>query len=316
MMNNEAVVSVSQLVKRFGNFIAVDGISFTIPRGEIFGFLGSNGAGKSTTIRMLCGLLTPTSGSGTVAGFDILRESERIKERIGYMSQKFSLYEDLTVAENIEFYGDIYLVPKDRLAQRKAWVLEMADLTQRASSITGELSAGWKQRLALGCAMLHEPEILFLDEPTGGVDPASRRNFWELIYTVAGEGVTVFVTTHYMDEAEHCDRIALIDAGKLAALGSPQELKERYTAGLLLEFQVEPIIIALEILAKAPAVREAALFGTVLHVVTEDADAIEPLRSLLQHNGVKVAAIEKIVPSLEDVFVALIEQGLRERGER
>lgn len=316
MKNDQVAVSVSQLVKRFGNFTAVDGISFSVSRGEIFGFLGSNGAGKSTTIRMLCGLLTPTSGSGTVAGFDIMRDAERIKERIGYMSQRFSLYEDLTVEENIEFYGDIYLVPRVRLAQRKAWVLEMANLTQRASSITGELSAGWKQRLALGCAMLHEPEILFLDEPTGGVDPSSRRNFWELIYTVAGEGVTVFVTTHYMDEAEHCDRIALIDAGKLAALGSPQELKERYAAGLLLEFHVDPIITALEILSEEPLVREVALFGAVLHVVTENEDAIAPLRSVLQRNGVKVKAIEKIVPSLEDVFVALIEKGLRERGER
>ena len=213
------------LSRVFGSFKAVDGISFSVQAGEIFGFLGPNGAGKSTTIRMLCGLLTPSSGSGTVAGFDIATQSEAIKERIGYMSQRFSLYEDLTVAENIEFYAGIYGVTGDRFRQRRAWILEMAGLTERENSLTGELSMGWKQRLALGTAVVHEPGILFLDEPTSGVDPVSRRRFWDLIHDVAESGVTVFVTTHFMDEAEHCDRMALIYQGRIIAMGSSSELK-------------------------------------------------------------------------------------------
>ena len=253
-------VEVRDLVKRFDSFTAVDRISFTVGRGEVFGFLGPNGAGKSTTIRLLCGLLLPTSGWGSVAGFDVTRESEQIKQRIGYMSQKFSLYEDLTVTENIAFYGGVYGVDPRRMQERKQWILEMANLTERANSLTGELAVGWKQRLALGCAVVHEPEILFLDEPTAGVDPVSRRNFWDLIYSVAGRGVTVFVTTHYMDEAEHCDRIGLIYAGKLIALASPRELKERFTAGRLPE----------------------------------------------------AGEIAATTPSLEDVFVALIEAAARE----
>ena len=309
----EHAVVVHDLVKRFGDFIAVDHVSFAVQRGEIFGFLGSNGAGKSTTIRMLCGILTPTAGNGTVAGFDIIRDSEKIKAHIGYMSQKFSLYEDLTVEENIEFYGDIYGVPYRRLAERKQWILEMANLTERANSMTGELPVGWKQRLALGCAMVHEPEILFLDEPTGGVDPASRRNFWDLIYNVSGEGVTVFVTTHYMDEAEHCDRLGLIDAGKLIALGSPRELKAQYVAGTLLEVQVDPVMTALDVLAAEPAAKEVAIFGTGLHVITDSTEAIAPIRAVLERGGVTVGRIEPIMPSLEDVFVALIEQSARER---
>jgi ABC-2 type transport system ATP-binding protein len=224
-------VEIEGLVKRFGRFTAVDGISFTVPRGEIFGFLGPNGAGKSTTIRMLCGILAPSAGRGAVAGLDIVRDSERIKARIGYMSQRFSLYEDLTVAENIDFYAGIYGVAASRLAERRRWILAMANLEQRAGSLTRELSAGWKQRLALGCAVVHEPQILFLDEPTSGVDPVSRRHFWDLIYTVAGEGVTVFVTTHVMDEAEHCDRLGMIYGGRIVALGSPTVLKQDLQRG-------------------------------------------------------------------------------------
>jgi ABC-2 type transport system ATP-binding protein len=314
VFENDNAVVVEDLVKRFGDFIAVNHVSFSVPRGEIFGFLGSNGAGKSTTIRMLCGLLIPTSGSGTVAGFDIIRQSERIKERIGYMSQKFSLYEDLTVEENIEFYGDIYGVSSARLRERRQWILEMANLTERAHSFTRELATGWKQRLALGCALVHEPEILFLDEPTGGVDPTMRRNFWDLIYTLAGQGVTVFVTTHYMDEAEHCDRLGLIDAGRLVALGSPAELKQRYVAGLLLEVQAEPIMDALEVLGEESAAREVAIFGTALHVVAAGPEAIPSIRGALERAGISVIRIEPIVPSLEDVFVALVEQANREKG--
>lgn len=218
-------VSLNRLSKRFGDFAAVNAVSLTVPRGQIFGFLGPNGAGKSTTIRMLCGILPPSSGEGSVAGFDITREPERIKENIGYMSQRFSLYEDLTVEENIAFYAGVYRLSPDKRRERTEWVIEMAGLTDRRNSKAGELSGGWRQRLALGCAILHEPPIVFLDEPTSGVDPLSRRKFWELIYTLAQGGVTVFVTTHYMDEAEYCDRLALIYRGRLVAIGTPHELK-------------------------------------------------------------------------------------------
>ena len=312
----QPAVEVRELVKRFGGFTAVDRVSFTVPRGEIFGFLGPNGAGKSTTMRMLCGILAPTAGSGQVAGYDVLSESEKIKTRIGYMSQRFSLYEDLTVEENIEFYGDIYGVPATRLRERQQWILEMANLQDRRRSLTGELAMGWKQRLALGCAMVHEPEVLFLDEPTAGVDPVSRRNFWELIYTVAGQGVTVFVTTHYMDEAEHCDRIALIYAGKLIALGSPHELKEEYAAGMLLEIAATPLMGALNALEEVREAQDVAIFGVTLHVVTEGSQAAKPIRAALERAGVEVRRIEPIPPSLEDVFVGLIEQADRAREGR
>jgi ABC-2 type transport system ATP-binding protein len=227
-------VSLNRLTKRFGDFAAVDAISLSVPRGQIFGFLGPNGAGKSTTIRMLCGILAPTDGSGSVAGFDIATQPELIKQNIGYMSQRFSLYEDLTVEENIAFYGGIYRLSPQKLKERTAWVLEMAGLGERRRSRAGELSGGWKQRLALGCAILHEPPIVFLDEPTSGVDPLSRRRFWDLIRSMADDGVTVFITTHYMDEAEFCDRLALIYQGKMVAVGTPQELKrERMVDGVL-----------------------------------------------------------------------------------
>jgi ABC-2 type transport system ATP-binding protein len=301
-------VAVKDLVKRFGDFTAVDRISFSVPKGEIFGFLGPNGAGKSTTIRMLCGILAPTAGSGSVAGFDISTESERIKEHIGYMSQRFSLYEDLTVEENIEFYGEIYGVPPQLLNERKRWIIEMADLAERSKSLTGELASGWKQRLALGCAMVHEPEMVFLDEPTSGVDPVSRRNFWDLIYDLAGQGVTVFVTTHYMDEAEHCDRLAMIYGGKLIALGSPRELKKRYLAGTLLEVRAQPLMAALEALHKRPEVKEVAIYGTALHLIVDGPEVIEPVRERLIQAGVTVEKVEPIAPSLEDVFVAITEQ--------
>jgi ABC-2 type transport system ATP-binding protein len=313
-ISGEPAVVVNNLVKRFGSFTAVDRVSFAVPRGEIFGFLGPNGAGKSTTIRMLCGILAPTDGSGQVAGFDILRESEKIKMRIGYMSQKFSLYEDLTVEENIEFYGDIYGVPPRRLQERKAWILEMANLKGRRRSLTRELAMGWKQRLALGCAMVHEPEILFLDEPTAGVDPISRRQFWDLIFTVAGQGVTVFVTTHYMDEAEHCERIALIYGGRLIALGSPRDLKTQYAAGTLLEVEAYPLMTALAALDAEQEARESAIFGITLHVVTEGPAAMAPIRAALERAGAEVRRVEPIIPSLEDVFVGLIEQADRERA--
>lgn len=230
----EAAVSLEGLGRRFGDFVAVNQISLSVPKGEIFGFLGPNGAGKSTTIRMLCGILEPSSGNGMVAGFDVAGQAELIKENIGYMSQKFSLYEDLTVAENIAFYGGIYRLSAKELAERADWVIEMAGLTERRHSKAGELSAGWRQRLALGCALLHRPPIIFLDEPTAGVDPLNRRRFWQLIHSLAADGVTVFVTTHYMDEAEYCDRLALIYRGELVAVGTPLELKQQRVVGGIL----------------------------------------------------------------------------------
>jgi len=304
-------VEVEGLVKRFGSFTAVDGISFSVPRGQIFGFLGPNGAGKSTTIRMLCGILAPTAGRGAVAGLDIVRQSEAIKTHIGYMSQRFSLYEDLTVAENIEFYAGIYGVEPRRLAERRRWILAMANLEERADSLTRELSTGWRQRLALGCAVVHEPQILFLDEPTSGVDPLSRRNFWDLIYTVAGQGVTVFVTTHYMDEAEHCDRLGMIYGGRLVALGSPRELKAGLSEGVLLEVNAAPLMQALAAAAGAPGVREVAVFGAGLHAIVAVADDAGPLRATLEAAGVRVGGITPIRPTLEDVFVSLVERADR-----
>ena len=313
---SEWAVEVHGLTKRFGSFTAVDGITFAVKRGEVFGFLGPNGAGKSTTIRMLCGIISPTSGTGTVAGLDIRTQSEQIKARIGYMSQKFSLYEDLTVSENIDFYAGVYGVSAERLAERKRWVLQMAGLEGREQSLTGELPVGWKQRLALGCAIVHEPEILFLDEPTSGVDPISRRQFWDLINALAGEGVTVFVTTHYMDEAEHCDRLCLIYRGRIVAMGTPAELKTHYASGKLIEVEVEPQMASLESLLNDPAVYDAAVFGRRLHVVLPaDVDAEGYVRQQLEKEGFRIIYLEPVVPSLEDVFVSLVEQTDRGLGE-
>jgi drug efflux transport system ATP-binding protein len=304
----DLAVRVENLERRFGDFVAVDRVSFEVPRGEIFGFLGPNGAGKSTTIRMLTGLLAPSEGTGWVGGKDIRTQGEAIKEVIGYMSQKFSLYEDLTVEQNLDFYGGIYRIPKAKKATRKAWALEMAGLTGREKSLTRELAGGWRQRLALGAAILHEPQILFLDEPTSGVDPISRRNFWDLIRTLAHQGVTIFVTTHYMDEAEYCDRLALIYRGRIIALGTPDQLKREHMPEAVLEVIVDRPVEALKLLPKEPVVRETTLFGKLLHVVVADARRDAPfVRVALERAGIRVDRIEKILPSLEDVFVSLIE---------
>jgi ABC-2 type transport system ATP-binding protein len=311
----EFSVAVRNLEKRFGSFVAVNRVSFTVRKGEIFGFLGPNGAGKSTTIRMLCGLLSPTSGEGTVAGFNLSTDAEKIKQHIGYMSQRFSLYEDLTVEENIDFYSGIYRIPAEKKRDRKEWVLRMAGLSDHRSTKTAFLSGGWKQRLALGCAVLHEPPILFLDEPTSGVDPISRRNFWDLIYELAGKGVTVFVTTHYMDEAEYCDRLGLIYRGELVALGTPEELKTRLMKEEVLEILSERPQDAIGLLEGVPGVHGAALFGKGIHAVVDRAEESLPvLRAALETGGFAVGRVEKIVPSLEDVFVSLVEA--RDRQER
>lgn len=307
--NMETAVRVENLEKVFGDFTAVNRISFNVRKGEVFGFLGPNGAGKSTTIKMLCGLLVPTSGKGTVAGFDIISEGERIKENIGYMSQKFSLYEDLTVEENIDFYSGIYKIPKSRKKKRKNWVLEMAGLEDHRKTKTAVLSGGWKQRLALGCSIIHEPPILFLDEPTSGVDPISRRQFWNLIYSLSSSGVTVFVTTHYMDEAEYCDRIALIYRGDMIALGTSGSLKTEFMKEDIVEIDCSMPQDAMEKIEGFRGVKEVALFGRGLHAVaSENPEILIPeLTRHLQANGHEVTRMEKIKPSLEDVFVSLIE---------
>jgi ABC-2 type transport system ATP-binding protein len=305
----EVSVEVSDLVKTFGTFLAVDHIGFQVKEGEIFGFLGPNGAGKSTTIRMLCGLLLPTSGSGRVAGFDLLKEPERIKQRIGYMSQKFSLYDDLTVIENLHFFGGVYGLSGPSQREREEQILERVGLQDLRNQITRTLSAGWKQRLALGCSILHEPSILFLDEPTSGVDPISRRNFWGLIQQMGERGVTTFVTTHYMDEAEYCGRLALIYRGKIIAMGTPSQLKSKSLAQGVLEVECEPLIPALHLLSGASWIYEAAIFGNGLHVIgREGVDLKKEIAALFQGQEIRVKRMDWIRPSLEDVFVSFIER--------
>jgi len=298
-------VEVEDLVKRFGDFTAVDHISFQTCTGEVFGFLGPNGSGKSTTIRILCGLLHPTSGRATVAGYDVVKSPELIRRNIGYMSQKFSLYADLTVFENLRFYAGMYGVPSSELRARIDWALEMAGLRGRESSLTGTLSGGWKQRLALGCAVLHRPPIVFLDEPTSGVDPLSRRLFWELIQRMSNDGVTIFVTTHYMDEAEYCNRLALMNGGKLIALGTPTELKLGSIQGALLLLECDRLGDAIERVRRFEGVRDVAVFGNALHLVVADAAVAPAIRAALEADAISVTNLQAIRPSLEDAFVAL-----------
>ncbi|MCJ7594991.1 MAG: ABC transporter ATP-binding protein [Desulfobacterales bacterium] len=300
-------VYLKEVVKRFGDFTAVDGISLEVAPGEIFGFLGPNGAGKSTTIRMLCGLLRPTSGEGRVNGLDIVTQSERIKASLGYMSQRFSLYDDLRVEENMRFFGGIYGLKARTCEDRTKEVLTLIGLEGRRNSLTRELPGGLKQRLALGCALLHKPPIIFLDEPTSGVDPGTRRNFWDLIYTLADEGVTVFLTTHYMEEAEYCNRIGLINRGRLIALGSPSELKTKYLEGHIYEVGSSDALAAVEALAEAEEVLDAAVFGRVIHVRLRQGVGGEAyLPPYFSSAGVAVDQIKRIEPTLEDVFVALV----------
>ncbi|MCJ7612099.1 MAG: ABC transporter ATP-binding protein [Candidatus Aminicenantes bacterium] len=302
-------IDVRGLGKRFGAFTAVDDVSFTVRRGDIFGFLGANGAGKSTTIRMLCGLLAPTAGTASVAGHDIRREPDKVKASIGYMSQRFSLYEDLTVEENISFFGSVYGLARKTIRSRMPWVLDLAGLRDRERSLTRTLAVGWKQRLALGCAILHEPAIVFLDEPTGGVDPISRRKFWDLINTLSERGVTVFVTTHYLDEAEYCNDIRLIHAGRIVAGGSPRELKERVIRHPLLEVECSRPVEALEILQREPWVLETSIFGTTLHVsVADEAEGRARIARILKQRSLSLIRLDRITPSLEDVFIHTIEE--------
>ena len=317
-MDNDCAVVAEELTKKFGKFIAVDHVSFKVKRGEIFGFLGPNGAGKSTTIRMLCGLFSPTEGSAHVGGFDVATQPDEIKSRIGYMSQKFSLYEDLTVEQNINFYGGIYGLEGSRLEERKRWAIEMAGLNGKESMLAHTLSGGWRQRLALGCSILHEPPILFLDEPTGGVDPVSRRKFWDLIYDLSHRGVTIFVTTHYMDEAEHCHTIGLIYTGKLIALGSPTELKHSLDRYSVFEVQCSNTVDAMELLRGQAWAAETSIFGSAFHISTLNvSDAEKKIQGILTNEKIAVSRIEKIIPSLEDVFIQRIaEEDARKNGAR
>jgi ABC-2 type transport system ATP-binding protein len=306
---DDMAVRLEGLTRIFGAFVAVDHLSLSVKRGEVFGFLGPNGSGKTTTIRMLCGLLPPSAGHGSVLGQDIRRQSRPLKARLGYMSQRFSLYNDLTVGENLAFFGGGYGLSSRRLAERIAVILDMAGLQGAQRRLVRELSGGVKQRLALGCAILHEPELLFLDEPTAGVDPLSRREFWDLIGRLAAAGVTVFVTTHYMDEAENCHRLGLIFQGRLVAEGSPQALKERMPTGVMLEVECREPFHALRLLRRQPSLARASLFGRRLHVLVEDAAAAEALiRQTLAAAEVEVEGLAPIPLSLEDLFVLLIDR--------
>ncbi|HKD65855.1 MAG TPA: ABC transporter ATP-binding protein [Candidatus Binataceae bacterium] len=314
--DDDVSVIVENLVKRFGTFTAVDHVTFQAHKGEVFGFLGPNGSGKSTTIRILCGLLRPTSGHARVAGFDVTADPESVRQHIGYMSQKFSLYNDLTVMENLRFYGGLYSVTGARLKERIAWALHMAALEGRDGSLTGTLSGGWKQRLALGCALLHRPPIVFLDEPTSGVDPLSRRQFWELIQQMASEGVTVFVSTHYMDEAEYCNRLALLMRGRVIAMGTPSELKLGAVPGDLMLLEADSLQRALEVVKPLAQVHDAAVFGNGLHLVVPNPDAASgAIRQAMAAAGVGIERLEVIRPSLEDAFVALTARASNPEAE-
>jgi ABC-2 type transport system ATP-binding protein len=307
-MPPETIVEARHLTKRFGELVAVRDVSFSVYRGEVFAFLGPNGSGKSTTIRMLCGILAPSEGEGRVLGFDIAREGEQVKQQIGYMSQRFALYEDLTVRENLEFYAGVYNVSGAVLRRRLDELIAMAGLDGRERQLAGQLSGGWKQRLALGCAIVHSPPLLFLDEPTAGVDPVSRRRFWTMIYSLARQGVTVFVTTHYLDEAEHANRVAMIHGGVLRALASPAELKRGSLHGRLLALDCEQPIQAVELLEGAPGVHDVALYGATVHVLIDPAvQSPDGLSAFLAARGIAVHRVHPIDPTLEDVFISLIQ---------
>jgi ABC-2 type transport system ATP-binding protein len=309
MNPDQFAVQVNSLTRSFGDFTAVDAISFDIQRGEIFGFLGPNGAGKTTTIRILLGLLRPTSGSAAVLGYDVVRQAKQIRKHIGYMSQRFSLYDDLTVGENLDFYGRTYGVRGRQLRQRKAFVVEMAGLEGRQRELTRNLAGGWKQRLALGAAILHEPDMLFLDEPTAGVDPISRREFWDLLYDLADAGKTIFVTTHYMDEAERCQDLAFIHQGRIIARGAPEEIKAHTMEGDVMEIDCDQPDRAIRVLQDMDRFAEVALYGSLIHVVAHDVEAHrDRMERALTENGIKVRAMDVIAPSLEDVFIANVRQ--------
>ena len=305
----EASIIAKNLVRRFGDFVAVDGVSFRVEKGEIFGFLGPNGSGKTTVIKMLTGLLPLSEGSAWVEGLDVRTDAESVRERIGYMSQKFSLYDDLTVTENLQFYGRIYGLTPARMKRRIEEIVQLNGLGPYMNRLAARLSGGWKQRLALGCAMLHEPKLLFLDEPTAGIDPVARRELWDLLSELSGHGITFFVTTHYMDEAERCSHVAYIYYGKLIADGTPAELKkipDVQPAGTKrLEISTPEVTRALRVVRKIPGIRSATIFGESIHALVEDRYDLSDLRAQLLKNDITVNDIRPLTPSLEDVFVEL-----------
>lgn len=304
----EYAIEIENLTKRFDKFVAVNNVSFNVKKGDVFGFLGPNGSGKTTVIRMIMGLISPTSGTGKVLGYDITTESEKIRSHIGYMSQKFSLYDDLTVDENLDFYAGVYCVPKDKIDKKKKEILEMADLIGKENMITSNLSGGWKQRLALGCSIIHEPDILLLDEPTGGVDPIARRQFWDIIYDLSKKGVTILVTTHYMDEAEHCNSIGFLYYGNILSLDTPNVMKEKIIDGDIVEIKVNNTLKSIELLKGKDYVRDASVYGSGIHVMTESDINLDELKEYIIENNIQVNSIKKVRPTLEDVFVFLVEK--------
>ncbi len=303
-------VECVELTKKFGNFLAVDHLSFRVAKGEIFGFLGPNGAGKSTTIKMICGILKPSSGKVYIEGNDVWENPEKIREKIGYMSQKFSLYNDLNAEENINFYCGIYGIPKSRMEERKKWVMEIAGLKGMERIKTSELSGAFKQRLAFGCAILHEPEIVFLDEPTSGVDPVSRRKFWEMIYNLSQKGFTFFVTTHFIGEAENCQRIAFINEGKISGFGSPQELKKILMGKEIYEIECSPIFLAFSVLEKK-GWEGISIYGRKLRIISQSSEELEKILSVLREGGVQIFSLERSFPSLEEVFFYVTKKEAR-----
>jgi len=307
-------ITVNNLTKKFGDFTSVNSISFSVEKGQVFGFLGANGAGKTTTIKMLCGILEPTSGDAMVGGYSVMKHADKVKTKIGYMSQRFSLYNDLTVEENINFFGGVYGLEGKMFEERKKWVLSIAELEGKEKLLTESLPGGIKQRLALGTAVIHKPEIVFLDEPTSGVDPISRRNFWDLINNLSSEGTTVFVTTHYLEEAEFCNNIILIDAGNLIAQGNPEELKTNYIRHKILEIECERTVEVLDILTNKDFVEDVSIFGNNIHANVSDAELSKEIirKSLENEHSIKVNRIDEITPTLEDVFIHLLEKEKRE----
>lgn len=308
-MSNTAgnAIEIMNLTKKFDKFVAVNNVSFNVKKGDVFGFLGPNGSGKTTVIRMIMGLVTPTSGVGKVLGYDITKENENIRQHIGYMSQKFSLYEDLTVEENLDFYAGVYNISKNKIVERKKEVLEMADLAGKENMLTSNLSGGWKQRLALGCAVIHEPEILLLDEPTGGVDPIARRKFWDLIYKLSQDGVTILVTTHYMDEAEHCNRIGFLYYGNILSLDTPSAMKDKVIDGDIIEIKVDDTLKAIDILKNNSHIKDASVYGAGIHLLVESGLPLEEIKKEILADSVHTYDIKRVKPSLEDVFIFLVD---------
>lgn len=315
-MNNtvENIIEIKNLTKKFGDFVAVNNVSFNIKRGDVFGFLGPNGSGKTTVIRMIMGLIIPTSGIGKVLGYDISKENENIRQHIGYMSQKFSLYEDLTVDENLDFYANVYNVPRHRINKKKKEILEMFDLVGKEKMLTFNLSGGWKQRLALGCSIMHEPKILLLDEPTGGVDPIARRNFWDIIYNLSKQGVTILVTTHYMDEAEHCKTIGFLHYGNMLAIDSPNTLKDKVIDGKIVEIKVSDTLKALNILKDNSHIKDASVYGAGIHALVKLDFPIIKIKDDILADSVDTYSVKEVKPSLEDVFVFLVNKAKRRQG--